>query len=229
MITGTVALAAIGLAASYVIWRYVWFSRNPQRTIPQGETIVSAADGIVIYVKELTPGDDVIVIKEGVAAKLEDIIRSDVPLPKLLIGVYMSPLDVHYNRVPLQGHVETIRRYPPRVKNVDMWSMVFRWLFRIQPYYRNSTHIIENERLVIRFTGRFKGREISYYVVQIADDKVNGIDCYVSEQEEVAKGLLYGMIRIGSQVDVILPMGDDIRARVKPGDKVKAGETILAD
>ena len=56
-----------------------------------------------------------------------------------------------------------------------------------------------------RIESTFKGDRISYYIVQIAGRSVNGIDSYVEVGEEVSKGNIFGMIRIGSQVDLVLP------------------------
>src|SRR5580700_1773966 len=81
-------------AAAYLFWRYVWFWRNPPRTPPAQDGLLAAADGTVVYVKKFTQADEVISIKRGLAARLIDITREDSPLPKLLIGVFMSPFDV---------------------------------------------------------------------------------------------------------------------------------------
>jgi len=45
----------------------------------------------------------------------------------------------------------------------------------------------------------------------------------------VERGAIFGMIRIGSQVDVVLPARPNLRVRVRPGDRVRAGETVLAE
>ncbi len=47
--------------------------------------------------------------------------------------------------------------------------------------------------------------------------------------DRVAKGTIVGMIRIGSQVDLILPWRQGMNVRVHPGDRVRAGETLLCD
>jgi phosphatidylserine decarboxylase len=219
--------AATGLA--YAFWRYFWFFRDPPRTAPSGANIVSPADGTVVYVKIVRPDEEVIVIKQGVSARIKDIARQDMDSTKILIGIFMSPFNVHYNRAPLTGIVEQIAHYPAKTANLHMGPMHFRILLNRPPFYRNSLHILENERTVTRIKGEYKGAELSCYVVQIAAKSVHGIDGYIPEGGKVGKGEIFGMIRIGSQVDLILPERPGMDVRVRPGDKVKAGETVLVD
>lgn len=224
-----VLVAGFTLAAAFLYWRYVWFFRNPPRHIPSGNNIVSPADGTVVYVKRVKPNDDVIVIKEGMSARIQDIVREDVQTPKVLIGTFMSPFDVHYNRAPLAGTVDFIRHHPARTRNVDMKSMHFRTVFGLRPLYRNSLHILENERTVTRISGTFKDSPISYYVIEIGGGHVHGIDSYFPQGSQVSKGEIFGMIRIGSQVDLVLPELPNLKINVEPGDVVRAGETVVAE
>ncbi len=221
-----VVLVAV-LLGTYVFWRYVWFFRNPDRSIPQQECIVSPADGTVVYVKEVQPGDDVIVIKEGIAATVTDIVKEDPDSPRILIGIFMSPFDVHYNRAPISGTVDMIRHHPARTKNRHMTSMHWRTILGRKPLYLNSLHVIENERTVTRIAGRFREEPISCYVVQIAGGSVDGIDSFKAVGERVEKGSIFGMIRIGSQVDLVVPHRAGMEVRVEAGDQVRAGESIL--
>ncbi len=73
----------------------------------------------------------------------------------------------------------------------------------------------------------FEGDEVAYYVVQIGGGSVHGIDVYSDVGEVVEKGEIFGMIRIGSQVDLIVPDLPGLTVQVAPGDRVVAGETIL--
>jgi phosphatidylserine decarboxylase len=213
----------------FFYWRYVYFFRNPERVIPAGNSIVSPADGTVVYVKAIKAGEDVIAIKKGIVAKLSDIVMEDVLLPKLVVGIFMSPFDVHYNRCPMTSTVESITHHPPRGSNLSMFWMHIRTLFGLEPFYKNSVHILQNERMVTRFSGTFNGLKQNYYVAQIAGMHVRGIDSYVSLGELVDKGRIFGMIRIGSQVDIVLPMLSNMNVKVKPGDVVKAGETVIIE
>ncbi|HEX4445936.1 MAG TPA: phosphatidylserine decarboxylase, partial [Polyangiaceae bacterium] len=77
---------ALACAGGFVFWRNFWFFRDPPRTPPPGAGLVSPADGTVVYVKKVDPGGDVVVIKQGVSAKVGDILREDFDRPKLVIG-----------------------------------------------------------------------------------------------------------------------------------------------
>jgi phosphatidylserine decarboxylase len=227
LIAAVAAALALAAGTAYLFWRHVWFWRNPVRVTPDTPGLVSAADGTVVYVKKVASADDVIHVKQGLAARLTDIVREDLPLPKLLIGVFMSPFDVHYNRAPLDGTVEFIRHHPGRGANVHMGPMHWRILARRPPYFTDSTHIVCNERMVTKINGHLRGRPLSCYVVQIAAKTVAGIDSYVPPGGEVTRGAIFGMIRIGSQVDIVVPWDEDMEVLVRPGDRVRAGETLL--
>src|SRR5262249_6576347 len=88
-----IALAAIAVvtAGAYLYWRHVWFFRDPPRTPPAAPGLVSPADGTVVYVRRVAPGGNVVVIKEGLSATVEDILHEHVDEPKLVIGIFMSP------------------------------------------------------------------------------------------------------------------------------------------
>jgi phosphatidylserine decarboxylase len=222
------ALISAALAvAVFLYWRYVWFFRNPVRSVPAESGILAPADGAVVYVKKVEPHQEIISVKAGVSARLVDIMHEEAGSPKLLIGIFMSPFDVHYNRAPLTGTIDFIRHYPGRGPNIHMGNMHLRLLLRRKPYYKNSVHILQNERTVTRITGEFNGSSIPCYVVQIAARSVDGIDSYFQPGQTVERGSIFGMIRIGSQVDVVLPWIDESRIRVRPGDRVRAGESIL--
>ena len=215
------------LAAAYLFWRYYWFWRNPARTVPLGDHVVSPADGMVVYVKRAAPHEPIISCKQGKAVSINDIAREEMGQGKILIGIFMSPFGVHYNRAPIAGRLVATREYPADGKNLHMDSMHWRCMHHKLPIYANSPHIVQNNRRVTRFGGRLKGEDISCYVVQIGGGSVHGIDVYPEIGGAVEQGAIFGMIRIGSQVDLIIPDLPDLEIKVKPGQRVVAGETIL--
>ncbi|MHC1725477.1 MAG: phosphatidylserine decarboxylase [Syntrophobacteraceae bacterium] len=226
-----ILLASVCLGASiYLYWRYIWFFRNPPRKIPPGNSgILSPADGTIVYVKEVRPEENVVTIKKGLKATIGDITREDITRPKVLIGIFMSPLNVHYNRIPVHGEIKFVHHYSAAKENACMASMHLRTVFGCQPLYRNSVHIIQNERTVTKIEGMHGDNPLACYVVQIAAKSVSGIDTYVAEGDFVEPGQIFGMIRIGSQVDLVVTSLEGMNIRVRPGNKVRAGETILID
>lgn len=221
------ALLALCAVAAYLFWRHYWFFRNPTRDPPAAWGLLSPADGTVVYVKRVDPGADVVVIKQGVSATVQDLMREDFAQPKLVVGIFMSPFDVHYNRAPLASSVGFVHRYPARGGNANMGEMHLRSLLGIEPRYAGSMHIVQNERAVTQFVGDYRGAPLPVYVVQIGSFAVHGIDSYFSPGQRVERGQTFGMIRIGSQVDLIAPWREGFYVRVRPGDKVVAGETVL--
>lgn len=219
----------LAVSAAFLYWRYVYFFRNPDRKTPEGDNIVSPADGAVVYSKRLGPGEPVCTVKQGVVARIEDITKEVIDGEKILIGIFMSPFDVHYNRAPMTGAVERIQHHPAKTRNRHMWPMHWRIMVGRSPFYAQATHIIENERTVTRFRGMFRGKETVCYVIQIAGQSVNGIDSYFSPGDAVRKGQIFGMIRIGSQVDLVVADPGAASVKVKAGDRVRAGETILIE
>ncbi|MGZ5040794.1 MAG: phosphatidylserine decarboxylase [Usitatibacter sp.] len=226
IVLGGAALGAATLGA-YFGWRYLWFFRNPERAPPKAEGIVSPADGTVVYVRKVAPGEAVVVIKEGLSATVEDIMREDFAQPKLVIGIFMSPFDVHYNRAPIAARVGFVHRHPAIGANAFMTSMHWRSLLGLAPRYAGSTHIVQNERAVTQFLGAYGGAPLACYVVQIGARTVNGIESYYAPGQAVGRAAVFGMIRVGSQVDLIVPWRDEFEVLAVEGQRVVAGVTIL--
>lgn len=226
MITYIIAGTAI-LGGGFVFWRFFWFFRNPSRIAPSGEGLLSPADGTVVYVRTVEPKEPVVVIKKGQEARIIDILKEDDASPKVIIGVFMSPFNVHYNRAPMTGVVQAVTHYPAEPRNLHMGSMHWRSLLNRFPLYRNSLHIIQNERTVTRIRGMFKGASLTLYIIQIAAKSVRGIDVFIPVEGGVERGAVFGMIRIGSQVDLVVPWRADMEIKVAPGDRVRGGESVL--
>lgn len=232
MTFGTLALAAgagatLAGGGGFAAWRWWWFWRDPPRTIPAGDNLVSPADGTVAYVRRVAPDDPVVSIKKGLAASINDIVREDLAAPKILIGIFMGPFDVHVNRAPMTGVVESTVQHPAIGRNRFMGSMLVRSWLRRRPLHTRSPHIVSNNRAVTRFTGSIADVPAWCYVVQIGSFGASGIDVHVQPGATVAKGEVFGMIRLGSQVDLVVPARADFEIAVKEGQRVKAGETVV--
>jgi len=214
----------------FLYWRYFFFFRNPKRKVPYNtKSILSPADGFVIYCKRINPGEDIFSIKKNKHIKLDDLMFIDDKdlknQPGWLIGVFMTFYDVHYNRTPIEGHIKKIRhdflhRYNTNKSLLKLYYNLF--LFRKQ-LWKNCDHIISNERA----SYVIKNKNLSVYVTQIADSWINKIVTF-KDNEEVKQGEVFGMIKMGSQVDLFVPdKNESLEVVVKVRQRVKAGLTEL--
>ena len=185
------------------------FNRDPDRIAPEDKSmILSPADGKVIYVKKIEEGRVPFSEKKGQKFPLNDFVQSDVLSGGgYLIGIMMTYLDVHVNRAPIGGNIRLLKH----IKGLFI-------------SLKRKEAVIKNERVfTVINNGQFK-----VGIVQIASRLVRKIVPYFSEGQEVQKGERIGVIRFGSQVDLILPNLRSLRIMVMPGTKVKAGISIVA-
>jgi phosphatidylserine decarboxylase len=206
-------------------YHFYYFPRDPAREINAAARIVSPADRRVIYVKDVKDGMVPICVKKRREIPLNDIVKGyEQPDGGALVGIYLSPFDVHYQRSPISGVVKDIS-YHSAPSNHVMASMFWRNYLRIQPMYEKSPHIFDNERNIIHIAND----EDDMYVVQIADRYINRIDCYVKVGDAVEKGQKIGMIRGGSQVDLFVVRGKaEEMTGARVGEQVYGGLTAIA-
>jgi len=156
------------------------FFRDPERVPPEDpRALVSPADGVVCQVG-----------REGERTK---------------ISVFMSVFNVHVNRAPSAGTVESLRYNPG--KFMAAW---------------NDKASLDNEQLRWRLVTPRGELE----VVQIAGLIARRIVPFAKEGTSMARGERFGLIRFGSRVDLYTPAGVEVVAAM--GAKVRAGETVLA-
>jgi phosphatidylserine decarboxylase len=200
-----------GLQASIftLIAILVLFFRNPERIPPAQEGIlVSPADGIVKYVKEIQNREFPFTLKNKKTIPLSEFAGSDILANGgIQIGIGMTLLDVHVNRSPIAGNISHLIRIPGSFDSL-----------------KKIGSVLENERVV----ATIEGDAMKIGVVLIASRLVRRICTYVSEGQNVRIGQKIGMIRFGSQLDVLIPKNNTLKIHIKPGDKVKAGVSILA-
>ncbi len=126
---------------------------------------------------------------------------------KLRISIHLSLLDVHVNRSPITGRVTRSIYVPGAFFNPTL-----------------DKASIDNERRALIVADE-KGREIA--VVQIAGVISRRIVTFAGEGDTLTAGQRFGLIRLGSRVDVYLP--GEHSALVAVGQRAIAGETVLAD
>lgn len=166
----------------------VYFFRSPARILNESPgTIISPADGTVVKIEQVDE---------------DEYFRK----PMLQLSVFMSPLNVHLNRIPAKGKVVFYRYHPGKY---------------LVAWHPKSSRMNERNTIIIETP-----EGIRFMVRQIAGILARRIVCYCREGMEVKQGQELGFIKFGSRVDVFLPVGADVR--VKPGDRVKGGVDLLA-
>ena len=186
------------------------FYRDPQRTPPavDDDVVISPADGEVIYVRRSEGGKLPRATKKGRDYDLVELTKTPLKHDDaVVIGIAMSFLDVHVNRAPIAGRVRLRQHFPGRFGSLGRPEMVY-----------------ENERA----TTVIERGDMEIAMVQIASRLVRQIASYVKVGEDVSLGQRVGVIRLGSQVDVVLPVRPDVVVNVQPGQRVRAGESVLA-
>ena len=124
--------------------------------------------------------------------------------PAQAVSIFLSPLDVHVNRSPLAGLVVGVE-YRPGAK--------------LAAYRPEASE--QNERTTIAI----QGETARVAVRQIAGVLARRIVCRVRPGDKLASGERFGLIKFGSRTDLIVPAS--VRLRVKTGDRVRGGETVM--
>jgi phosphatidylserine decarboxylase len=185
------------------------FYRDPERASPQEENcIIAPADGIIKYVKRIemnavplsSKGDERIELVPSLLGILHES-------KGYLVGISMNFLDVHVTRAPISGIVTFFEHVAGDFLSLKKPEAVFR--------NERLNQVIENDRYGVG-------------LIHIASRLVRRIVPYVRKEDRVTLGQRIGMIRFGSQVDVILPDSGNLDIKICVGDKVIAGVTILA-
>ncbi|MEW6333006.1 MAG: phosphatidylserine decarboxylase family protein [Thermodesulfobacteriota bacterium] len=132
--------------------------------------------------------------------------RSDRSYMK--ISIFMNVFNVHVNRMPCSGRVVAIRYTPGKFLSAN--------LDKASVYNERNAVLIRTDA----------GVEVT--VTQVAGLIARRIVCWMKEGMKVEKGERFGLIRFGSRVEVLLPLGAAVPL-VKTGDRVRAGETPIGE
>lgn len=179
------------------------FYRDPARKIPEGNNIVSAADGRIISI--ISTANKEIEVKKGLMGRIR-VLTKDIAKECYVVSIFMSPLDVHVNRAPISGKIRYIKHTKGK----------FFKAYDLEKSFENEKNeiVIENKKLKIK-------------VIQVAGFLARRIICYAKANQKVNKGQKIGMIALGSQTVMIIPKS--VALRIKHKDKVMAGKTIIAE
>ena len=182
LLTGTVTLVS-----SFLYLFVVQFFRNPQREQNLSEEhVLCPADGKIVAIEEIYD---------------EEYYKDK----RLLVSVFMTPLNVHVNRFAISGKVVYVKYH--------------KGLYLVASHPKSST---QNERstVVVEHNGR------SILLRQIAGYVARRIVTYAKEGVVAKQGAEFGFIKFGSRVDILLPT--DVKIAVKMGEIVKGGITTIA-
>ena len=166
---------------------FLFFFRDPDRPTPVvAGAILAPADGRVIVAGTSTSQDF-------------------PPGNWQQISIFLSPMDVHVNRMPAEGRVVKVRYHPGRF---------------LPAYKAEAGDLNEYTEVWLQHGGHM------IVVRQVVGILARRIVCRVKEGSVVKPGERFGVMKFGSRMDVFMPATSDIR--VKVGDKAVGGVTVIA-
>ncbi|HEY3403064.1 MAG TPA: phosphatidylserine decarboxylase family protein [Ohtaekwangia sp.] len=187
---GNTILLNTVIAVSVIFYLIILqFFRSPIFTISKNDRhILAPADGKVVVIEETEE-------PEYLKGKRKQI------------SIFMSPVNVHVNRMPIGGSISFYKYHPG--KYLVAW------------HPKSST---ENERTTVVVKTK-EGVEILFR--QIAGALARRIKCYVKENQKLEQGDEFGFIKFGSRVDIFLPLNATVKVNI--GQITKGGRTVIAE
>ena len=183
LLVGWVGAALFAAAAAF----FLFFFRDPERTVGGGTGVV------------LSPADGRVLVAGPALAEAAP------PGEWQQVSIFLSPMDVHVNRVPVSGRITRVSYNPGR----------------FLPAYRPDAGAInERSEIWIDHDGQ------TVVARQVVGILARRVVCRLQTGAEVKAGDRYGIMKFGSRMDVFMPPGTEIR--VKVGDTVRGGETVIA-
>ncbi|MBG6130919.1 phosphatidylserine decarboxylase [Aquimarina sp. EL_43] len=164
------------------------FFRNPKRhTTVNDSTVVAPVDGKVVVIEEVFEKEH---FKDN----------------RLQVSIFMSPVNVHVTRHPINGEVIFSKYHPGKY--------LVAWHPKASEENERTTVVVKNNSIEVLYR-------------QIAGALAKRIVNYAKEGEKVVQGSDSGFIKFGSRVDVYLPIGTDVNVTLN--QKVKGGESVIAN
>lgn len=191
-------LSAAPAWLGYIIYPFVavlcllvlFFFRDPDRSPPSNtdSLVISPADGRVVQIQTIDEPDYL----KGKAIQ---------------ISIFLSPLDVHVNRVPVSGSLEYVKYYPGQY---------------LMAWEDKASELNEQAHFGVKHTSGMK-----MLFKQITGFLARRIVYYIEEGDEIKAGERFGIMKFGSRMDILLP--GHVQVHVKKGDKTVAGESIIGE
>lgn len=166
----------------------VWFFRNPKRESNAGALdIVAPVDGKVVVIEKVFE---------------KEYLKKEV----MQVSIFMTPLNVHVCRYPLNGKVKYTKYHPGKY---------------LVAFHPKSSELNERTTVVVESENK---QEVLFR--QIAGAVARRIVIYAKENDKAQAGKEYGFIKFGSRLDVFLPLDAEILCKL--GDKTKGATDIIA-
>jgi phosphatidylserine decarboxylase len=160
--------------------------------------------------ERIPPADPAAIVAgaDGTVAAVREM-REDTFLKTdaVRISIFLSLFDVHVNRAPVGGRISFLKYYPGK--------RYFTFMEKSSDYNQHNSILIENKRT-------------RCLVNQIVGPVARRVVYWLELGQTVKTGDRIGMMKFGSRLDMYFPKAD-IKVLVKPGAKVKAGVTIIAE
>jgi phosphatidylserine decarboxylase len=180
--TWLLSLPFVALAGFFLL-----FFRDPARhSVARFVSVLSPADGRVLVAGEAVP-------------------EAAPPGTWKQVSIFLSPMDVHVNRVPASGRVTKVSYTPGKFRAA---------------YRHDAATTNERSEIWIDHAGQM------VVARQIVGFLARRVVCRLTPGTEVRAGDRYGVMKFGSRMDVFLPLSADIQ--VKVGEMVRGGETVIA-
>lgn len=177
--------------------------RDKNVKIPTGDNITSPATGKILKIVKITDKNK-IKIRKGLLGAIESTTKGVIK-DGYLVSIFLRLHDNHINRAPIDATVVDVKHTKGKFKPAS------------------SLKALQNEKteiLLDSYIGRLK-------LIQIAGYVARRIVTYITPGQTIKKGQTLGLIKLGSQVSMVLP--SNVKIKVKKGQKVKSGTTIIGE
>ena len=164
--------------------------------------------------KRTVPAEPGLIVSpaDGTITDIEAIAHDEfIDGPAIKIGIFLSVFNVHINRTPVAGRVIGLRYRKGKYLNA------------MRPESAR-----ENEQLAVRIQ-ESQAPYRRFVVRQITGAVARRIVCWLKPGDELQRGEQFGMIKLGSRTELVMPREPSLVVRTKMGDKVIAGMTVLAE
>jgi len=143
---------------------------------------------------------------DGKVIQIREILEDEILHERMIeVSIFMNAFNVHVNRVPCEGTVKEVKYFPGRF---------------MAAFKEEASKANEHINMVMECKhGNVMMRQVAGLIARRAV-------CRVKSGDSLEQGERYGIIKFSSRVDIFLPIGTEVKVQL--GDKVKAGESLIA-